>query len=242
MRVVSVSGRSGSGKTTFIRQLIPHLSRLGRVGTLKHTGHHRMELPDGKDTTVMFEAGAESVTGIDSGKLLATLRRNTVTDALDLLAAQGTDIAVIEGFKESRLPRIIIGDLESEFCVLRNPAIEDVVRNLDRFPEYVTSDEMLLGIRRKLGTPSPIPWYVTCRRDLGCDLTEESIGHLKTRLQEREESAASRPGILAVRAAVHRGYLFGGSNAILIALAAGDGETGSLALAEIVRGMGNSGK
>ncbi|HMK16120.1 MAG TPA: molybdopterin-guanine dinucleotide biosynthesis protein MobB, partial [Methanomicrobiales archaeon] len=42
MKIVQVAGFSGSGKTTFIRALIPLLSRLGPVGTVKHTGHHSM--------------------------------------------------------------------------------------------------------------------------------------------------------------------------------------------------------
>ncbi|HVN65323.1 MAG TPA: molybdopterin-guanine dinucleotide biosynthesis protein MobB, partial [Methanomicrobiales archaeon] len=63
MKIIQVTGVSGSGKTTFIRSLIPLLTRSGPVGTVKHTGHHSMEAPKGKDTTVMFEAGARAVAG-----------------------------------------------------------------------------------------------------------------------------------------------------------------------------------
>ncbi len=44
MRIIHVAGLSGSGKTTFIRSLIPELSRLGPVAAVKHIGHHSWSL------------------------------------------------------------------------------------------------------------------------------------------------------------------------------------------------------
>ena len=121
MKVIPVTGLSGSGKTTFIRSLIPVLARFGPVGTVKHTGHHSMELPKGKDTTVMFGAGAVAVAGIDQEKTLITLGSTSLADALDILAGQGIAIAVMEGYKGSPLPKIVIGDIDLEGCVLRQP-------------------------------------------------------------------------------------------------------------------------
>lgn len=239
MRVISVVGYSGSGKTTFIRTLIPHLTRFGPVGTLKHTGHHCMELPKGKDTTVMFEAGAQSVTGIDSGKLLVTLRSTSVTEALDLLSARGTSVAVIEGFKESRLPKIVIGDLEIDGCILRNPTVDEVVANLDKFPEYITREEMLQEIRKIPGSSSTTPHYVTFSRELNFNPPDSQVEDLEQTLRKLEESAGSHPGILAIRAGIRNGDLFGGSSELLVAIAVADSETGAPALMNILKEFWN---
>lgn len=241
MRVISVVGNSGSGKTTFIRALIPHLTRFGPVGTLKHTGHHCMELPKGKDTTLMFEAGAQSVTGIDSGKILVTLRSTSVTEALDLLAGRETEIAVIEGFKDSMLPKIVIGDLEIERCILRNPTVDEVIMNMDKFPEYVTLEEMLRKIRKIPGSPSSTPHYLTYSRELSFSISNFQVADLEQTLRKLEESTGSQPGILAVRAGILNGDLFGSSKELLVAIAAADGETGALALTEIVKEFRNLG-
>jgi molybdopterin-guanine dinucleotide biosynthesis protein MobB len=226
MKVIQVTGVSGSGKTTFIRSLIPLLARLGRVGTVKHTGHHSMLLPKGKDTTVMFEAGAQVVAGIDQGKTLITLKGTSLTDALDFLTGQGVAIAVMEGFKGSSLPKIIIGNLEAEGCVLRDPPPEDVISVLDRFPEYTTLGEIL----RELGE--------TCRRGQGrpCTMATATVP-LPAGLKEipQELPALARrmealSGVTGARAAIRHGALFGGTDELLVAVAAESGEEASAAL------------
>jgi molybdopterin-guanine dinucleotide biosynthesis protein MobB len=225
VKVIQVTGVSGSGKTTFIRALVPLLTRFGTVGTVKHTGHHSMELPRGKDTTVMFEAGARVVAGIDKGKTLVTLKGTSLADALDLLAAQGVTIAIVEGYKESTLPKIIIGDLEGEGCVLRNPAPEEVIPVLGRFPDYVP----LGAILRELGE--------TCRRKgQPCTLATATIplpaglDEAPLELPALVRSMEALPGVIGARAAVRRGALFGGTDDLLVAVAAESGDEASSAL------------
>lgn len=146
MKVIPVSGPSGSGKTTFIRALIPLLRRLGPVGTVKHIGHHAMDLPEAKDTTVMFKAGAVAVAGIDEEKTIVTLRSTSLPNALGILSSQGVVFAVVEGYKTGPLPKIVIGDVDVENCILRNPSPEEVIRSLDRFPDYDTLGERLRSL------------------------------------------------------------------------------------------------
>ena len=57
--VISVTGFSGSGKTTFIERLIPLLKEKNySPATIKHSGHpHSFDAP-GKDSYRQFEAGA----------------------------------------------------------------------------------------------------------------------------------------------------------------------------------------
>jgi len=66
MKIIHIVGSSGSGKTTFIRKLIPALKRQGSVAVIKHVGDHSYTLEEGKDTTVFFETGADISVGVDS--------------------------------------------------------------------------------------------------------------------------------------------------------------------------------
>ncbi|MEK7810534.1 MAG: molybdopterin-guanine dinucleotide biosynthesis protein B, partial [Pseudomonadota bacterium] len=58
MRIISIVGHSGCGKTTLMVALIRELSRQGlRVATIKHA-HHKVELDTpGKDSYRHKEAG-----------------------------------------------------------------------------------------------------------------------------------------------------------------------------------------
>jgi molybdopterin-guanine dinucleotide biosynthesis protein MobB len=136
MKIVQVTGRSNTGKTTFIKSLIPLLKEKGRVAVIKHLGDHEYLLEKGKDTTGFFDAGAEVSAGIDGDKSVVVLRNNSLDMMLALLKNQGMDIVVIEGFKNRSFKKIVIGDLQTEGCILRNPAVEDVVASVDRFDTY----------------------------------------------------------------------------------------------------------
>jgi molybdopterin-guanine dinucleotide biosynthesis protein MobB len=224
VKVIPVTGLSGSGKTTFIRALIPLLARFGPVGTVKHTGHHSMELPEGKDTTVMFGAGAVAVAGIDREKTLVTLKSTSFSGALDILSGQGAAFAIVEGYKTGPLPKIVIGDIAVENCILRNPAPEDVMKALDRFPEYFT----IRGIERELREDSAVAGRATA-------IASATIA-LPQRTDEKDLPGITRdlPGITSMRAVIHRGSLYGRSDELLVAVAAETGEAAADALKAIL--------
>jgi molybdopterin-guanine dinucleotide biosynthesis protein MobB len=136
MKIIQVVGRSNSGKTTFIRQLIPKLKAHGHVAVIKHLGDHEYELEEGKDTTTFFDAGADISVGIDADKSVAAIRNNSLDSALRLLFDQGMNFTVIEGFKKRAFPRIVIGDLETDHCVLTNPCTDEVLASLDAFEDF----------------------------------------------------------------------------------------------------------
>ena len=135
MKIIQVVGRSNSGKTTFIKNLIPELRNLGTVSVIKHLGDHDFHLEEGKDTTGFFEAGADISVGIDAQKTVIALRDNTLESTLQLLAGRGMDYTVIEGFKQYPFPKIVIGSLDIEKSVLNNPTIHQVIANLDLFED-----------------------------------------------------------------------------------------------------------
>ena len=54
MKIIQIVGRSNSGKTTFIRNLIPELKKRGSVAVIKHLGDHIYNIEEGKDTIGFF--------------------------------------------------------------------------------------------------------------------------------------------------------------------------------------------
>lgn len=136
MKIIQVAGRSNSGKTTFIRKLIPELKKIGPVGVIKHLGDHEYGLEDGKDTTHFYNAGADITTGIDSEKTVCIMHHADLDTTLKMYAEQGIRFAVIEGYKQRSYAKIVIGSLEIDRGVLTNPTTEDVIQALDLFDEY----------------------------------------------------------------------------------------------------------
>jgi molybdopterin-guanine dinucleotide biosynthesis protein MobB len=136
MRIIQVTGRSNTGKTTFIKKLIPVLNGQGRVAVIKHLGDHDFLLDEEKDTTGFFRAGAEISAGIDGHKAVVAIRNNSLDAMLALLKSQGMDYVVIEGFKQRSFKKIVIGDLQVEGCILRNPTLDDVLASISRFDTY----------------------------------------------------------------------------------------------------------
>ncbi len=135
MKVISVVGYKKSGKTSVVSALVRNLSGFGTVGTIKHMGEQRLN-PAETDTGRHFDAGADMVIGITGAEAIGTevvsfSRNLNLEDALDLLCDQGLDFAVVEGFKESNLPKIVIGDLPNvSNVVFRMPADIDMHEEL----------------------------------------------------------------------------------------------------------------
>jgi len=136
MKIIQIVGSSNSGKTTFIKNLIPELKKKGNVAVIKHLGDHTYNIEEGKDTTAFFDAGADMSVGIDSHKAVAVIRKNTLDDALGLLLDQGMDFAIIEGFKQRSFPKIVIGSLTADMCILTNPTVNEVILSLNLFENF----------------------------------------------------------------------------------------------------------
>lgn len=136
MKIIQIVGSSDSGKTTFIKKLIPALKKKGSVAVIKHLGDHTYHIEEGKDTTVFFDSGADISVGIDSHKAVAALRKNNLEDILLMLFYQEIDVAVMEGFKQRSFPKIVIGSLTIENCVLSNPSVDEVIASIDLFETF----------------------------------------------------------------------------------------------------------
>ena len=136
MKIIQVAGRSSSGKTTFIRKLIPELKKIGPVGVIKHLGDHEYLLEAEKDTTFFYEAGADITTGIDAKKTVSVMQGTDLDDVLHFYNDRGMYFAVIEGYKQQSYSKIVIGDLEVDRCVMSNPTTDDVIKSLSLFDDF----------------------------------------------------------------------------------------------------------
>lgn len=142
MKVISIVGYEESGKSALVTALVRKLSELGTVGTVKHMGKQSLN-PAEIEIVPHFDAGADMVIGITGKRikeegitgitnsvatgtgLVSFSRDRDLDDALDMLCDQGFDFAVVEGFKESKLPKIVLGSLQDvSNAVIRVP--EDI--------------------------------------------------------------------------------------------------------------------
>ena len=106
--IISIVGKSDSGKTTFIEKLIAELNRRGySVATIKHDTHGFEIDREGKDTWRHAQAGALSVI-ISSRDKLALIKRVEQELSLDDLSRliEGVDLILTEGYKRANKPKI----------------------------------------------------------------------------------------------------------------------------------------
>ncbi len=104
-----VARLSGTGKTTLVEAIIKILSERGyRVGAIKHDAHDFEIDKPGKDSYRFTAAGAATMI-LASKEKTAVVQQNLEPPALEVLLEQycsGVDLVVVEGFKDSSLPKI----------------------------------------------------------------------------------------------------------------------------------------
>ena len=130
MKVIAVVGTKKTGKTTLVAALVSSLAKYGRVGTIKNMVSHPV---DRGDTKRHFDAGADVVIGLGEARLLVRRDRGDLESALAELEREGMDYAVVEGFKNSSLFKIVMADIEVSNMVrrVRLPEVdEDLVAEL----------------------------------------------------------------------------------------------------------------
>ena len=106
--VAFVAATSGSGKTTLIEGLVKRLRGKGyRVGTVKHSIHDVTFDRKGSDSWRFEKAGAEVTVLASRGRLdvFRAVENPSADEALQA-ASPGTDIVLVEGYRESPLPKI----------------------------------------------------------------------------------------------------------------------------------------
>lgn len=115
--MVCIVGRSNSGKTTLIEQLIIEFKRRGyRIATIKHAGHGFQWDREGKDSWRHRMAGASTVIIVSSTDLgiITDLDKELSPDELKGKYIRDVDIILAEGYKYSNYPKIGIIRLEGD--------------------------------------------------------------------------------------------------------------------------------
>ena len=108
--IVSIVGKSKSGKTTLLEKLIGELKSRGyRVATVKHAPQESTFDQRGKDSWRHIEAGSQA-TLISSADRLVLIKPTDAEVSLEQMArllGEDYDIILAEGFKNSDAPKIL---------------------------------------------------------------------------------------------------------------------------------------
>ena len=106
--IISIVGKSDSGKTTLIEKLVPELTRKGyRVATVKHDVHGFEVDREGKDSWRHKQAGAHTVI-ISSPQKIALIRdveKDSTLDEIRRRWVQDVDLLLSEGYKKDVQPK-----------------------------------------------------------------------------------------------------------------------------------------
>ena len=107
--IVSIVGKSNSGKTTLLEKIIPELVKRGyRVATIKHNLHGFDIDHEGKDSYRHKKAGAHT-TIVSSPHQLALIQdvdHNYSLDEIRDRYIKNVDIILTEGYKGNPFPKI----------------------------------------------------------------------------------------------------------------------------------------
>ncbi len=106
--IVSIVGKSKSGKTTLIEKLLQELKSRGYlVATIKHTPQELTFDEPGKDSWRHTQAGSEA-TVISSPDKMVLIKPTSGTSLEEIVRLLGEDYDIIltEGFRQSNYPKI----------------------------------------------------------------------------------------------------------------------------------------
>ena len=125
--VVSIVGKSESGKTTVLERLVQELESRGwQVATIKHAPHGTTFDEPGKDSWRHSEAGsgATVVSSPDNIVLFKPVSRDSPLEEIVRLLGEDYDIILTEGFKEGSAPKIEVHHKDT------GPLLEDIRKRM----------------------------------------------------------------------------------------------------------------
>lgn len=107
--VISIVGKSNSGKTTLLEKLIPELRQRGyNLAVIKHSASGFELDPPGKDSWRFTEAGSGTVVLNSERKiaLIKTVDHEATLEEIIPLLGEGFDLVLTEGFIDGNIPKI----------------------------------------------------------------------------------------------------------------------------------------
>jgi len=165
--IVSVTGWSGSGKTTFCEKLIAELLSRGIKTAAAKNAHQNLQTDKpGSDSERYFKAGADAVC-LNAGNSMTVFYRNRLEDGNGLYSLfPEAEIIIAEGFKADDALRVeLTGDISSS-TEMKNPASDAEL--------IIYSDEQLAKVlRRELCTEHRVSFVhrddITSAADIICN-------------------------------------------------------------------------
>lgn len=143
-KIVSFVAKSGTGKTTVIEKIIKILVGRGyKVSSIKHTDHDFEVDVQGKDSWRHKNAGAFSTMLLSEKKVAFFSDIETQRGIKDMVLKffSGSDIVIIEGFKDLNIPKIELFRKEvssnMELKYINDPNLilvcgDDIVKDLEK--------------------------------------------------------------------------------------------------------------
>ncbi len=230
MKVIAIVGYKKTGKTTLVERLVARLAQHGTVGTIKHSREEI--LPFGGDTDRHLASGAAVTIGVTPTRSVTVLKTNDIHGALKQMSMQGVDYVVVEGFKESSLPKIAIADVEAENVVARvdiDATGEQLAAIVMAQPDTVTLFELIAKVHRnpQIKKSGAIGTFTGIVREIaGNEITQalefESYDAVaKERIAKIETDLKQKPGIIDVIIHHKTGRIEAGEDIVYIVVAAG---------------------
>ena len=243
MRVISIVGYKKTGKTTLVERLVSELSKLGKVGTIKHTNEEI--LPLAGDTERHLDSGSSAVVAVTPTRSIKVMRDPGIEGAIKALSAEGVDFIVVEGFKKSALPKIAIGDVEAENIVARvtiDAPVEELVKVTLAQPEQVTLDGLVVKIKSNpdIKNAGAIGTFTGIVREVAKDevtkyLEFESYGEVAAhRVAKIVADLKKREGVVDVLIHHKTGRIMAGEDIVYIVIATGHRQELFPALSEAI--------
>ncbi len=230
MKVISVVGYHKTGKTTLVERLVAELKKHGTVGTVKHTREEI--LPYGGDTDRHLTSGAAVTVGVTPTRCIKIVPGADIEHALCELAAEGVDFAIVEGFKQSSLPKIAIGDVEAQNVIARvdiNATGEQLAAIAMAQPDRVTLFDLLAKVHRnpEIKKAGAIGTFTGIVREIAKGETTKALEFesydavAKERIAKIESDLKAREGIVDVLIYHKTGRIEAGEDIVYIVIAAG---------------------
>jgi molybdopterin-guanine dinucleotide biosynthesis protein B len=139
--IISVVGKSNSGKTTLLEKIIPELVKRGyRVATIKHNLHGFDIDHEGKDSYRHKKAGAYT-TIVSSPHQLALIQDVDHDHSFDEIRntyIKNVDIILVEGYKDNSFPKIEVYRAE-----LKN---EPLCKKDDNLLAFASDTKLNIGV------------------------------------------------------------------------------------------------
>jgi molybdopterin-guanine dinucleotide biosynthesis protein B len=141
--VVSIVGKSNTGKTTFLEKLIRELANRGyRVATIKHSHHSLSFHEPKKDSWRHAQAGSAAtvVSSTNEIQLIRPVEKELTIDEIVRVLGDDFDIVLTEGFSRGSAPKVeihrkeigpLLEDAKKLVAIVTDEPLEDKTRQFD---------------------------------------------------------------------------------------------------------------